>query len=232
MTSIEGRHKVLAPAGDDEGMDPLHPDLARLEAALPSAAAHAIGVAADPALVVLGTFTASGLLSEEPRRSLRWSALVLLLAAGLPYAVVALLVRAGHVNDMHVVVREQRAVPLAVAAAGSSLAIGSLRYGGAPREVTVLTTSLLTGLALMGAVSTRHKISFHVATATWSSAVLATRAGVPTASVTLPASVAVGWARHRGGRHSLGQVLAGGAIGALLGAGTARALRRPAVTGP
>lgn len=208
-------------------MDPLHPDLARLEAALPSAASRVIAVAADPALVVLGTFAASGLLSEEPRRSLRWSAVALLLATGLPYAVVALLVRAGRLHDMHVVVREQRAVPLAIAAAGSSLALGSLHRGGAPREVTVLTTSLLSGLALMGVVSTRHKISFHVATAAWSSAVLATRAGVPTVAVTLPASLVVAWSRHRGGRHSLGQVCTGGMIGALLGAATAKVLRRP-----
>lgn len=209
-------------------MSTLHPDLARLEAAAPSAVARVIAVAADPALVVLGTFTASALLSEEPRRRLAWSALAVLLAAGVPYAVVAALVRAGLVHDMHVVVREQRSLPLAVAATGSALALAALHKGGAPREVTVLTGSLLAGVTVMGAISARRKISFHVTTAAWSSAVLASRAGMPTAAVTLPAAATVGWARHRAGRHSLEQVLGGGAIGVLLGAGTVAVLDRAA----
>lgn len=207
-----------------------HPDLARLDAAEPSPVARALAVVADPALVVLGTYAATGLRSENPRKALGWSAVAVLLVAGVPYAIVAQLVRTGHLHDMHVVVREQRLMPLAISTTSAAVAMGALKAGGAPRHVSVLTTSLLAGVAVMAGISTRHKTSFHVAASTWSSAVLAAQFGTPTAAVTGPAAVAVAWSRHRGGRHSLGQVLSGGVIGGLLGAGTVWALRRPTRT--
>lgn len=193
----------------------LHPDVLRLQRARPSRLADAVALAADPALVVTAVLllvslqTASSMLT-----GLGWA----LLAAGfcvvLPYAALLVMLSARVVTDRHLLVREQRRWPLAVAAVSVGTGFLLLFSLGAPKDVAALVAAMVVGLLVMSVFTHWYKASFHAGVVAGSAGVLALVFGPLTLVGTLPVVALVGWARVRSGRHSIGQVITGGLVGA------------------
>lgn len=195
---------------------PDHPDVLRWRAAGRSRVAHAVGVLADPAIVLLGTLVVVGVASSPtPLAGVGWALLAALFCAGLPYGVLAILLRRGHVSDVHVLVREQRRLPLLAALGCLVVGLGLLVGLRAPRPVVALVAAMLVALAVMTAISRWSKASFHVAGVTGAVVVLAHVLGPAALPAGAPVVALVAWARHRAGRHSVGQLAAGLLVGVL-----------------
>lgn len=204
---------------------PAHPDVARLGAARPSRLADAVSAGGDPAYLVILTLVVVALTSAGSIPSaLGWVALTSAFCVGLPSVVLRILIARGLVLDRHVVVREQRAVPLLVALVSVSAGLGLLVLLDAPHPLVALVASMLVGAVPMTVVSRWYKASFHTGVAAGTAVVLVLVLGPWLLVPVVPGVAAVGWARIRAGRHTVVQVV----LGAVLG-GVAAALVFPAL---
>ena len=220
-----------------------HPDVARLARAEPSRVATSIAGATHPLVVVVAIAVYVSVVSSGSFvRGVGWSALTIVFCAIMPYAALFVLIGRGLVADRHVVRREQRHWPNVAAVASVLVALTVLSLVGAPHPLVVLVGSQLASLVVLSTVNTWTKASMHAAVLSGAVAVVALRHGawpVPWSGPRVPgapsasqwiASGAVdvrvwaagaafialaGWARVRGGRHSVGQVLLGASIGLL-----------------
>lgn len=175
----------------------------------------AVAAVADPAVVV----TVTALLVSVRSAASMWSGLGWALVAtgfcvGLPYVALLVMLRQGEVADRHLLVREQRRRPLAVAAVSVVTGFLLLLVLSAPRPLVALMGAMLAGLFVMSAVTHLYKASFHTGVVAGSAGVLALTFGPLTLIGLVPLTVLVAWARVRSGRHTMGQVLVGGLVGA------------------
>lgn len=192
-----------------------HPDVLRHQRARPSALADVVAVAADPALVVTATALLVSLQSASSVLSgLGWA----LLAAGfcviLPYVALLVMLRRRVVTDRHLLVREQRRWPLAVAAVSVVTGFLLLLVLAAPQHLVALVAAMVVGLLVMSVLTHWYKASFHTGVVAGSAGVLALAFGPLTLVGMLPLVALVAWSRVRSGRHSAGQVVVGGLVGA------------------
>ena len=137
-------------------------------------------------------------------------------AAGsaVPIAYIAHGVRRGRLTDHHVRERAQRRLPLAVALVSGTIGTIALAAAGA-REVAAVGVAGMGSLAVAIAITMglRWKVSIHAIVAATTAALLTAMFG-PWLALTWPVALLIGWSRVRLGDHTVGQVLAGGAIGA------------------
>jgi membrane-associated phospholipid phosphatase len=122
-------------------------------------------------------------------------------------------VRSGRYTDHHLREREQRAVPLGLAALSVATGVVVLLVAGAPREITALQVAVLVTVAVSTAITLAWKVSFHVAVVSAAAAVL-TLLGGPWWALSWLAVPVVGWARLVLRAHTAAQVLAGLVVGA------------------
>lgn len=196
-----------------------HPDLLRLQRARPSRLADVVALAADPALVVTATVLLVSLRSASSILSgLGWALLAVGFCVALPYAALLVMLKRRVVTDRHLLVREQRRWPLAVAAVSVVAGFLLLLVLKAPEPVVALVAAMVAGLAVMSMFTHWYEASFHTGVVAGSAGVLALVFGPLTLAGMLPLMTLVGWARVRSGRHSVGQVI----IGSLVGAASAR----------
>ena len=201
---------ALPPSRPDD-----HPDLVRLAAARPSRVARVIAEVTDPAIVVAAVTTYVAVRSSGGWLvGVGWAALAVLFCAGLPYGVLFALLRGGVVADRHVVRREQRLWPSITALISVVVGLGVLWWLGAPRPLIALVLSQLAGLVTISLVTLRSKASLHTAVTAGAACVVAYLESGWWWLAAAAATTVVGWARVRGGRHSLPQVIAGLVIGA------------------
>jgi membrane-associated phospholipid phosphatase len=132
-----------------------------------------------------------------------------------PYAFVLYGVRRGRFTDHHLGDRRQRLVPLLFGVATSAAGIVALALAGAPRLLIAGAGTTGIGLLVGAAVSHFWKMSGHTAAA---AAVLVICAGVGHGWPLLaaPMVAVIGWARVRLKDHTVSQVCAGAAVGALI----------------
>lgn len=199
----------MRPRSDDH-------DLARLAEAQSTPVARLIAGVLTPANVVLA-LTAYVAIKYAPSvvAAVAWWLLAALLVVGVPYAILFRALRRGSASDRQVVRRSQRPALMASAAAAVAVALLVLYLGGAPRPLVWLILAMTCGLVAMAVTSTVWKASMHLAVASGAVAVLTLEnqlAGV-LAALFLPV---IGWARWREGRHSVGQLLGGALIGAVV----------------
>ena len=193
-----------------------HPDVLRLAAARPSRAADLVSAVTDPAVLVLAVLLLDAArFSASWAAAAGWAALSALFCVGLPLLVLAVLVGRGLVLDRQVVVREQRRLPLALAATSLVVGLVLLALLGAPQQLVNLLVGMVTGLAAMAAVSHWHKASFHVAVAAGIAVHLGLTLAWWAAAAMVPVIAVIGWARVRRGRHTRGQVVLGLVVGTL-----------------
>nr|WP_250005716.1 phosphoesterase PA-phosphatase [Actinoplanes sp. M2I2] len=170
-------------------------------------------------LVVVGFHAGS-----EPGVSRWWGAPAALFTAGIPMAYVVRGVRRGRLTSHHIPEREHRRGPLLFGLASVAVGTAALVLLGAPRELLALLAAGGTGLVVFALVTAYWKMSIHAGVAAGTVAVLVAVYG-PIALLGVPLVPLVGWSRLVLSAHTLAQVVAGTAVGAVIAATVFPALR-------
>jgi membrane-associated phospholipid phosphatase len=168
-------------------------------------------VGSPPVLGILGVMLIT-FINDLPS-PWTWVALYVVSAIGLPLVYLVWLVRRGAVTDIDVQLRKQRSRPFLAMMAGQTIAWFLLNVGGAPTPLPRIAGAYLAQTTLILLITLRWKISVHTATAAGVTVAVWQTLGsiaVPFA-LTLPLII---WSRVKLGRHTLGQTLAGTALGA------------------
>jgi hypothetical protein len=190
-------------------------DVARLAAAAqdPSVVARWVAGVFTPANVVLAVVAyVSVRHSASLAEAALWWLVTLVLVVALPYAILFRAMRGGRVDDRQVVRRSQRPWLFVMALACVAAALALLVIAGAPSHVIALIVAMGAGLAAMLLATLVAKASMHLAVAAGAGAVVVVEqpwVGVVLSLVLVP----IAWARHRDGRHSVGQLVVGALIG-------------------
>jgi membrane-associated phospholipid phosphatase len=132
-----------------------------------------------------------------------------------PYTFVLYGVRRGRFTDHHVGDRRQRLVPILLGMATSVVGIVVLALAGAPRLLVAGAATIGIGLLAGAVVSPFWKMSGHT-TAAAAVLVICAEVGHGWPLLAAPLVVVVGWARVRLNDHTVAQVAAGAAVGALI----------------
>ena len=149
--------------------------------------------------------------------ALVWASISILFASLIPISYVLHGVRRRRFSDRHVVVRQQRPVPLVVAIASVSIGLAVLSVVGAPRLLVALVGAMGVGLTVSLAVTLFWKMSIHTAVVAGAAVIMVLVFGQ--VWLVLVAVVALaGWSRVELGDHTPAQVIGGGVIGALVAA--------------
>jgi len=141
-----------------------------------------------------------------------WSLMYVALAMGIPLLYIFWRVRKGKITDMDIQLREQRTGPFLVTILAVTLAAAILRVGHAPDPLVLMAYASLVQLCAIFLITLRWKISVHTSTAAGISVLMLRVVGaaaVPLA-ITVPL---IAWSRVKLGRHTLGQTIAGTALG-------------------
>ncbi|MGX6600984.1 phosphoesterase PA-phosphatase [Micromonosporaceae bacterium Da 78-11] len=154
----------------------------------------------------------------QPGVSRWWGLPAALFTAGIPMAYVLRGVRRGRLTSHHITERELRRGPLLFGIASVAVGTAALALLGAPRELLALLAAGFTGLVVFAAVTAFWKMSIHAGVAAGTVAVLVAVYG-PVALAGVPLVPLICWSRLRLSAHTLGQVVAGTLVGAVI-AGT------------
>jgi hypothetical protein len=174
--------------------------------------AFALSALLSPYLVIpIGTVGIVATQSASRRTFVLWTFLSVLFSTVIPAIYVLVQIARGKITDVHVMEREQRGGPFAVAVV--SVAIGALvlRSMGAPAVVWGIGMILLVNGLVLSWITSFWKISMHVAVL--SSVVIACSILIPDVGAWrytwLAMIPALMWARATRGRHSIWQGVAG-----------------------
>jgi hypothetical protein len=182
--------------------------------------APAVWAAAMPVIIAVHAAT-------NPPAGVAWGALAALFSSVIPYGVIWIGVRRGRLTDHHIGRREQRRVPLLIGLASVLVGLAMLVMLRAPHELVAMVTVMLVVLLGTTVVNQFWKLSAHTAVSAGSVTVLVLVFG-PTLLAAVVCVALVGWSRvvlpdRTGGQthdHSVGQVLAGVALGVVLAGAT------------
>lgn len=170
-------------------------------------------IASPPIMAAGGTvLTASEIAS---RAAWLWAAFIILFNIAGPVGYVLWLKRRGKVTDFDIYLREQRFWPYVVSLATGAIAWLLMAVFHAPRLFTILSGASVAQGLVMFLINQRWKISAHAAGSAGIAVLICELLGRVGAPVLLIIPL-VAWSRVRLGRHSIGQVAAGAALGALL----------------
>lgn len=193
-------------------------DVRRLDAALvnSSVAARVVAAALTPANVVLAV-TGYVAIRHSPNlvQAVTWWLFTLVLVVALPYAILFRAMRDGRVDDRQVVRRSQRPWLFGMALMCVAAALVLLILAGAPSQIVALLLAMGAGLAAMLLATLVTKASMHMAVAAGAVAVVILEQPILGALLSL-LLVPIAWARHRDGRHSVAQLVAGALIGGVV----------------
>ena len=182
--------------------------------------APAVWAAAMPVIIALHA-------AATPQAGIAWRALAALFSSVIPYGVIWIGVRRGKLTDRHIGRREQRRVPLLAGLASVLIGLALLAVLHAPRQVVAMVAVMLVVLLGTTLVNQFWKLSAHTAVSAGSMTVLVLAFG-PALLAAAALVALVGWSRtvlpdRTGGQthdHSVGQVLAGAALGMVLAGAT------------
>lgn len=153
----------------------------------------------------------------DGRAGLGWGLLAAVFAGVVPAAFLSYGVRRGLWDDRTVGARRPRLVVLGFITASVAAGLVVLLVAGAPRLLTGYLAFMLGSVAVLAAITFVWKISIHCAVASGSVAILAVTFGPPVLSAYALVAV-LAWSRVALGDHSVGQVIAGAALGTGAGA--------------
>lgn len=194
-----------------------HPDMARLRAARPSRVADAISRFLDPAVLVpVGAFLVVQRTAPDTQRLLIWLSTIVFCYLVVPSAAVVVLTRSGRIEDRHIVRREQRVIPMAVAAISGLVGTVLLLSWRVPPLVAAYVLAPMANLLVLGPITTRFKVSIHTAVAAGFGVTITWLFHCPGAMAGTLIVALVAWARIRAGRHRVTEVLVGGVLAGCL----------------
>lgn len=172
----------------------------------------------SPWVWIVGSFVYLGMISGSPK----WTIAAVLFFGAIPSLTLLYLLRREYVSDWRVSHRHERAIAISAVAVPILGGAAAFAYWDAP---TIFFSASMAGTILLIVQSAvtlllKWKISFHSSVGAMCSTFLITGHHTGTTlSVLLISSAAVGgWSRYRLKAHTLSQVVAGGILGALLGA--------------
>ncbi|MGV9383455.1 hypothetical protein ACWDRB_47115 [Nonomuraea sp. NPDC003707] len=185
-----------------------------------SGVARAVTEMFAPQYVAIAMPPATGLL-DAGWPGLAWGLLAAALCAGVPAAVIAVGVRRGRLDSIHLVERKSRKGPMAAGFAAVMVGLAVLAVLDAPRVVVASAAVMLAWVLVMGAITLWWKISFHTGVSAGTAVMLAhVLPAVPVLLVGALLVAAIGWARVQVSHHTPTQALAGAAAGAAATAAT------------
>ncbi|MEU3455233.1 phosphoesterase PA-phosphatase [Micromonospora sp. NPDC006766] len=169
-----------------------------------------------PALLAAAMPIVIGIASTSPILvGLGWALVGALFCSVVPNALIWWGVHRGRLTDHHIRVREQRRTPLIYGLLSVLVGLALMIGLDAPRPVIAMVVVMFAlGLAVTAA-NLVWKLSIHAAVAAGSAAVLVIQFG-PALFASAPVVALVGWSRVRLRDHTLGQVIAGTALGVLV----------------
>ena len=183
-------------------------------------AAFGLSAALSPYLVIPGgTLGIVASQNASKRQLILWSSLSVFFSTVVPALFVLIQVLRGKITDIHVMEREQRGGPFAVAIVSSAISAGILHYMGAPIPVWSIGLVLAVNGIVMLWITTFWKISIHVSvlSATVFAAIV-TIPGVTQWQLVLMVPALI-WARVTRKRHSLMQGIGGAGIACIITGG-------------
>jgi membrane-associated phospholipid phosphatase len=177
--------------------------------------ARMLSIAGHPAVVMPGAVLV-GVSRLAPPAVFRQALLSALLVAVAVMAYSAVQVRRGRWSHVDASVREERRQLNLFLAVVLVLVAGGLWVAGRPWGVVAGVGSAALLVSVAHAARHSLKVSLHVAFSTFAAAFLWPRVGA--VAVLLAFAVAVAWSRLVLRRHTLQEVVAGGALGCVVGA--------------
>ena len=168
-------------------------------------------IASPPILAVGGAVLAASEIAS--RAAWFWAVFIIGFNILIPSGYILWLKRMGKVTDFDVYLREQRFWPYVVSLTCGAISWLAMAVLHAPRLLTILSGATVGQGLIMFIINQRWKISAHAA-GTAGIAVLMWQLLGASGSPILLIIPLVAWSRVRLGRHTLGQVIAGSAIGA------------------
>lgn len=174
-----------------------------------------------PAVLVATLILVSSFIPDGFMAGLPFALVAVFFIAVLPFAVVMVLTRKGRLTDHHISRRTQRAPVLGGAIASVLVGLWVLSAMGAPAGLMAMIVSVLLGIIVVLVVNLGWKLSAHTAVAVFFAAAMVFYFG-PWALLAMLVPGSVGWSRVHLGAHTVAQVLAGAAVGLLIGYGFAQ----------
>lgn len=166
-----------------------------------------------PIVLIVGLLFAVAIhASASVGRGLLYGAVTAFFAGGLPYAIMMLGIRRGHLGDRHLSKRQERPVMMVIGLVSVTIGLLLTWWLGAPRALFALVAAMVAGVAVALAITIFWKISIHTACAAGTLAILVLEFG-PAMWALLPLVAAIAWARVALRDHSSSQVIAGGVVG-------------------
>lgn len=176
-------------------------------------AARALTEVFAPAVLVIALLFAVALhASPALGQGLLYGAITAFFAGGLPYAILLLGIRRGHLGDRHIRERSERPVMMAIGLVSVTVGLLLTWWLGAPRALFALVAAMVAGVAVSLAITVFWKISIHTATAAGTIAVLILEFG-PALWLGVLLVAALAWARVALRDHTIAQVTAGSVVG-------------------
>ncbi len=154
--------------------------------------------------------------ADSPARALLWGFTYGILVCLMPLLYIMWMVRHGKIGDLHMKERKERMLPFLFSMGCTTIAWQVLRAMGAPPMLPMVAIFTLVELVVMSAITLVWQISMHamsIGVAVVASGIVF---GPATAILLAPLMPIVGIARLKLERHTLGQVVAGLFIGAII----------------
>jgi membrane-associated phospholipid phosphatase len=166
-----------------------------------------------PIVLIVGLLFAVAIhASSTAWRGVLYGFVAAFFAGGLPYAIMMLGIRRGHLGDRHLSERAERPVMMVIGLISVTVGLLITWRLGAPRALFALVAAMVAGVAVALAITVFWKISIHTASAAGTVAILVIEFG-PALWATLPIVAAVAWARVALRDHTPAQVTAGTLVG-------------------
>lgn len=146
---------------------------------------------------------------------LGWAALAAFFSAVIPYGIIWLGVRRGHLTDHHIGKREQRRKPLLLGLVSVLVGLTLLILLGAPRPLIAMIVVIFGVVLIIAVVNLFWKLSGHTAVAAGCASVLVIAFG-PALLAAFVIVIAVGWSRVQLRAHTPMQVVTGFIAGILI----------------
>lgn len=169
-----------------------------------------------PIVLIVGLLFAVAIhASPSVGGGLLYGAVTAFFAGGLPYAIMMLGIRRGHLGDRHLTKRQERPIMMVIGLVSVSVGLLLTWWLGAPRALFALVAAMVAGVAVALGITIFWKISIHTACAAGTLAILVLEFG-PAMWALLPLVAAIAWARVALRDHTSGQVGAGALVGYLV----------------
>ncbi|MBI4032703.1 hypothetical protein HY374_03290 [Candidatus Berkelbacteria bacterium] len=162
-----------------------------------------------PLLVIGATWG----VAASPSEFLAWAGVLLLTTGVIPACYILWGVRAGRITDIHIMVREQRAIVFLVFLVSAAAGLALLWLLEAPRTIFLLALIAFGNGLLAALITLFWKVSIHAWVYAGAAASFALLADAPWGWWLLLGLPLVIWARTHRQRHTIAQGVGGGLLG-------------------